>query len=89
MVNNWYAAEELAHQHQSELEREAARDAAARCARIGRRTVGIRSLFTGLIAGLRHPRDEVAVSLGAAGSTRHLRLPHRHAHATHASDSSR
>ncbi len=83
MVNNPYACEEYARQHQAELAAEAARSAFAGPADARSRTAGVRSLFAGLIAGLRRRPAGAAASLPAAlPRTRHLRLPHRHAHAS-------
>ena len=81
-MNNWYAVEELTHQHQSELEREAARKASARAARGTGAPAGMRSLLAGMITGLRVARDAV-VHAGHHGAIRPLRprrvhRPHHH-----------
>jgi hypothetical protein len=81
-VNNWYAVEELTHQHQAELEREAGRDASARSTHRRSARPGVRSLFAGVVAGLRAARHRTA-PVGHLHQTRslhnpRLHLPHRH-----------
>lgn len=85
MVNNPYAVEELTHQHQSELEREAAHDTFARSVHAAREQRRYRSLLARMIAALRDRHLRIAWA-GHHGPARSLRLarphlPHRHAHA--------
>ncbi len=83
MVNNPYAVEELTHQHQAELEHEAAHAEFARAARTTTERPGFAPLFAGLIAGLRSRRRRLAQ--GGSSSPTHpfrrsrVHLPHRHA----------
>ncbi len=83
MVNNPYAVEELTHQHQAELEHEAAHVEFARAVRTTGERPGFALLLAGLIAGLRSGRRRLAQA-GPSGPTHAFRrsrvhLPHRHA----------